>query len=119
MFTDARAQYDSAAETLVKQGKNLKIGDVVFRDVDANGIVSREPSKWRVEELVYTELLGVDDLRVGGEYGVYSKDEQTVLPFLLLEVNLETKVYQFKALVVGVSDIFSPVHDLPSVYPAE
>lgn len=97
----------------------MKVGDVVLRNVDPNGLVSNTPYRWKVEELVHTELLGIDDLRVGGEYGVYSKDERSVLPFLLLEVNLETKVYHFKSLVAGVSDIYSPVHDLPSVYLAE
>ena len=51
----------------------------------------------------------------GGQYGVYSEDEQTVLPFLLLEVNLETKAYHFNLLVVGVREVFSPMHDLPWV----
>lgn len=118
VYTDARAKYDPASNSLVKAGGNLKVGDVLIRNVDKEGYVSQSENKWKVVELVYTELLDVDDLRVGREYCVYSKAEQAVLPFALTEVDLESKVYHFKSMVHGVSDIDSKMHDLPSIYPA-
>lgn len=119
VYTDARAKYDPASNCLVKKGENLKVGDVILRAVDKEGYVSEaENDKWKVVELVYTELLDVNDLRVGREYCVYSKAEQAVLPFVLSEVDLETKVYHFKSMVQGVQDIKANMHDLPSVYPA-
>lgn len=118
VYTDARAKYDPMSNSLVKAGGNLKVGDVILRNVDAEGYVSEAENKWKVVELIYTELLDVDDLKVGREYCVYSKAEKGVLPFALTEVDLESKVYHFKSMVHGVSDIDARMHDLPSVYPA-
>jgi hypothetical protein len=118
VYTDARAKYDPASNSLVKKGENLKVGDVILRAVDKEGYVAEMDNKWKVVELIYTELLNVDDLRVGREYCVYSKAEQAVLPYALTEVDLETKVYHFKSLVHGAQDIDAHMHDLPSVYPA-
>jgi hypothetical protein len=117
--TDATAKYDPESNSLVKKGENLRVGDVILRAVDKEGYVSEaENNKWRVVELIYSELLDVDELQVGRVYSVYSKAEQAVLPFSLTEVDLETKGFHFKSMVEGGQDIDANVRDLPSVYPA-
>jgi hypothetical protein len=117
VFTDAKAQYDVASNSLAKAGEQLKIGDEILRRVDPDGNPSKEYYRWRVKHLEYIQPLGLDDLRVGEEYVVYVQKENAVLPFKLEEVNLNTRMYIFKALKKKVADLQSPAHNLPSVYP--
>jgi hypothetical protein len=118
VFTDSRSQFDPTTNSLTKVGENLKVGDVIFRSVDCEGLVCTSDWSWKVVELVYTKLLGVDDLKVGEEYGMYDQKEQVVLPFKLLEVHLDTKTYHFRSIFGGVKDLRVSVNDLPSLYPA-
>jgi hypothetical protein len=118
VFTDSRSQFDPATNSLTKLGENLKVGDVVLRKLDCEGRPVADDRPWKVVELVYTKLLGVDDLRVGADYGVYDRTEEAVFPFKLVEVDLDTKKYHFQSPFAGVEDLRVSVHDLPSVYPA-
>ena len=118
VFTDSRSQFDPATNSLTKLGENLKVGDVILKKLDCDGNPCTQNRSWMVVELVYTKLLGVDDLKVGGEYGVYYRPEQSVFPFKLIEVDLDTKTYHFQSPFAGVEDLLVSVHDLPSVYPA-
>jgi hypothetical protein len=118
VFTDSRSQFDPSTNSLTKLGENLKVGDVILRNRDCEDLTCTDDSSWRVVELVYTQLLGVDDLKVGEVYGVYHRQEQVVLPFKLVEVDLDTKTYHFKSKFAGAENLHVSVHDLPSVYPA-
>lgn len=118
VFTDSRSQFDPATNSLTKLGENLKVGDVILRKLDCDGHPCSANRPWRVVELVYAKLLGVDDLKVGEEYGVYYRPEQAVFPFKLVEVDLDSKTYHFQSPLAGVEDLLVSVHDLPSVYPA-
>jgi hypothetical protein len=92
VFTDSRAAYDPVTNSLTKFGENLKVDDIILRRVNENGCPCGEYHSWKVAELVYTRSLGIDDLRVGEEYGVYIRLEQAVLPFKLVGVDLDQKV---------------------------
>jgi hypothetical protein len=118
VFTDSRSQFDPTTNSLTKVGENLKVDDVVLKKLDRNGLVCTKDYPWKVVELVYTKLLEIDDLKVGETYGVYYRAEQVVLPFRLIQVDLDTKTYHFQSTLVGVDDLRVSVHDLPSVYPA-
>lgn len=118
VFTDSRSQFDPTTNSLTKLGENLKVGDIMLRKFDREGLPCKDERPWKVVELVYTKLLGVDDLKVGEEYGVYYRPEQVVLPFNLVEVDLNTKTYHFQSSFAGAADLRVSVHDLPSVYPA-
>lgn len=140
VFTNSKAQYDLASNSLTKHGENLKVGDVVLRRLDPTGNKSADHFPWRVVELTYTKPLELDDLKVGQEYGVYVRAEQAVMPFLLVAVNLDTKVrfyrrlraalrsslvqlnrlqeYNFRPLFEGMDNLKAHARSLPSVYPA-
>ncbi|KAL3916452.1 MAG: hypothetical protein SGILL_005172 [Bacillariaceae sp.] len=117
VFTDSKAQYDVASNSLTKAGDQLKIGDEILRRVDPEGHPSKEYYRWKVQHLDYIQPLGLDDLRVGEEYVVYVQQENAVLPFKLAEVDLNTRLYNFKALKKKVANLQSPANNLPSVYP--
>lgn len=119
VFTDSRSQFNHATNSLTKLGEKLKIGDVVLRKLNCEGRICNELHRWKVVELVHTKSLEIDDLKVGEEYRVYYRPEQAVLPFVLVEVKLETKTYHFKSLLFGIEDFHVSVLDLPSIYPAE
>jgi hypothetical protein len=92
VFTDSRAGYDPDTNALTKFGENLKADDIIYRRVNEDGNPCDEYHSWRVAELVYTRSLGIDDLKVGEEYGVYIRLEQAVLPFKLVGVDLDQQV---------------------------
>jgi hypothetical protein len=116
-YTDSKAQYDHITNNLTKEGSALKLEDLILRRVNPNGSPSTEYYSWKIADLIYTQALGLDDLRVGEEYGVYVRLENAVHPFKLTGVDLESRTYTFKALKAGVEDLKATAHNLPSVYP--
>jgi hypothetical protein len=119
VFTESKAQYDASSNTFTKTGEYLKIGDEILRRVDPDGKLSKQYYRWIVQHLDYIQPLGLDDLRVGEEYVVYVKQENTVLPFKLEKVDLSTRAYHFKSLRKKGSELVVPAHNLPSVYPKD
>jgi len=105
------------SNSITKLGEHLKIGDSILRRVDPNGKPSSEYFRWTVTELGYVQSLGLDDLRVEEEYGVYVRQENAVLPFKLKSVDLQTRTYKFKSLRKKMADLEAAAHNLPSVYP--
>jgi hypothetical protein len=79
---------------MIKQGKTLKDGDVVLRPVDPDGRDCSDLYSWKVAKLLYTPPLGIDDLKVGQEYGVWVHQYQKVIQFKLIGVDLDAKVCQ-------------------------
>jgi hypothetical protein len=116
-YTNSKAMYDPATNNLTKEGSALKVKDLILRRVDPNGNQSNKYFSWKIADLVYIQALGLDDLRCGEEYGVYVRLENTVHPFKLTGVDLESRTYTFKALTAGVEDLKATAHNLPSVYP--
>jgi len=92
VFTDSKAQFDPSENCLTKLGQNLKVDDLILRRVDETGMPCEEYHTWRVAELVYIKSLGIDDIRVGNEYGVWVRQEEQVLPFKLVRVDLDSRV---------------------------
>lgn len=117
VFTDARSHFDHETRSLIKLGKNLKVGDAVLRRINSEGYVCEEQHSWTVLELVYTQVLDIDEVKVGQNYGVYDNGDQAVLPFKLVSVDLDTKLYHFQSLSDAAEDIHAKANDLPSVYP--
>jgi hypothetical protein len=116
-YTNSKAAYDPATNNLTKEGAALKIEDLILRRVDPNGNRSNESYSWKIADLVYAQALGLDDLLLGEEYGVYVRLENAVHPFKLTGVDLDSATYNFKALTAGVEDLKATGHNLPSVYP--
>lgn len=117
VFTDSKAQYDVASNSLTKAGEQLKVGDAILRRVDPDGKRSKDYYRWIVRELEYIPPLGLDDLRVGEEYVVYVQQENSVLPFKLDKVDLSTRMYLFKSLRKKTADLQADALNLPSIYP--
>jgi hypothetical protein len=117
VYTDAKTAYDIETNTLTKFGDALKVEDSILRKVDPNGNASTEYYTWKIADQVYTQALGLDDLRVGEEYAVYIRLQNAVQPFKLTGVDLEANSYNFKSLKVGTEDLKATAHNLPSVYP--
>jgi len=105
VFTDSRAMYDHETNSLTKFGGNLKLDDLVSRKVNEETEPCSEYHSWKVCELVYTKSLGIDDLKIGEEYGVYIRLEQAVLPFKLVAVDLDLKVRRLLPLGVNVRSV--------------
>ena len=116
-YTDSKAKYDVGSNSLTKMGEALKIEDKILRRVDPNGNRSTDHYSWKVADLIFTQALGLDDLKIGKEYGVYIRLRNAVLPFKLTGVDLQTRTYSFKALKKGVDDLKATAHNLPSIYP--
>ena len=117
VFTESKAQYDVASNSLTKFGEHLKLGDKILRRVDANGNPSKEFHRWKISEILYAEALGIEDLRVGEEYGVYVRQENAIFQFTLTGVDLQTRVYNFKSHKKKIENLAATAHDLPSIYP--
>ena len=116
-FTESKAKYDVASNSLTKMGEALKVGDKILVRVDPDGQPAATSFSWKVVDLVYTQALGLDDLRVGEGYMVYVRSRNAVLPFRLAGVDLQSRTYTFKALRKNVEDLKAPAHNLPSIYP--
>jgi hypothetical protein len=97
--------YDHETNSLTKFGGNLKLDDLVSRKVNEETEPCSEYHSWKVCELVYTKSLGIDDLKIGEEYGVYIRLEQAVLPFKLVAVDLDLKVRRLLPLGVNVRSV--------------
>jgi len=117
VFMGSKAQYDASSNSLTKLGEHLEVGDKVLRHVDPNGKPSKELHRWKIADIHYAETLGIDDLRVGDEYGVYVKQENSVLPFKLTGVDLHTREYNFTSLKKKIKDLKAAANNLPFVYP--
>lgn len=117
VHTDSQSKYDPVSNSLTKFGEHLKIDDSILRRVDENGIRVNKYHSWKVVDLVYTQALSIDELRIGVEYGIYIRLEQAVLPFMLTGVDLDSKLYTFKALEEGRENLKATAANLPSVYP--
>jgi hypothetical protein len=117
VHTDSKARYDATSNSMIKQGKNLKDGDVILRPVDSHGKDSSHFHSWKVSEVRYTKVLGVEDLKVGEEYGVWIHQEQKMLPYTLVAVDLDAELYTFRSHSKDKSKLCVNAKNLPSIYP--
>ena len=117
VYTDARCNYDHETKSIVKEGANLKKGDKVFRQVDPDGNMSTRMHTWKVADTMFTTGLRSEDLTIGAEYGVFVRSEENVVPFKLVVINLDLKMYYFRSMQEGVDDIECHASNLPSIYP--
>jgi hypothetical protein len=113
---DAKATFDSDSNRLVKLGQHLKVNEIILRAVDENGARSTTKHSWKVVRLIFTQSLGLDNLRINQEYGVYSRQQNAVLPFKLVNVCLESKMYHFESLTDGIKNLEVDSQNLPSIY---
>lgn len=117
IHTDSRMSYDPQSNSLTKFGEHLKLNERLLRSIDEHGNECFDSVPWRVAELTYKKSLGVDDIKVGKEYGIYVRLENAVLPYYLLDLDDETQTYTFCSRDRSRPDLVANVADLPSVYP--
>lgn len=117
VFTESKAQYDVASNSLTKSGEHLKLGDKILRRVDPNGNPSKEFHRWKISDILYAEALGIEDLRVGEEYGIHVKQENAIFQFTLIGVDLQTRTYNFKSQKKKIDNLAATTHNLPPIYP--
>jgi hypothetical protein len=117
VFTESKAQYDVASNSLTKSGEHLKLGDKILRRVDPNGNPSKEFHRWKISDILYAEALGIEDLRVGEEYGIHVKQENAIFQFTLIGVDLQTRTYNFKSQKKKIDSLAATTHNLPPIYP--
>ena len=109
--------------------------------LDERGQSSREYYRWRVSEHLFQEAVSINELKVGNEYGVLVREKQEVRSFVLVSVDLVTKVtvvscfllvlkphtsfspltlqtYSFRSLRPDIGNIEANEKHLPSIYPA-
>ena len=117
VHTDSQSKYDHITNSLTKLGEHLKVDDTIIRRVDENGNLVNTYHSWKVVELVYTESLSREELHIGLEYGIYLRLENAILPYKLTGIDLDSKIYTFRALQEGKDDLKVNIANLPSVYP--
>jgi hypothetical protein len=61
--------------------------------------------------------LGIEDLRVGEEYGIHVKQENAIFQFTLIGVDLQTRTYNFKSQKKKIDSLAATTHNLPPIYP--
>jgi hypothetical protein len=113
---NSKAKYNIENNALVQKGEHLKVGDNILRRINPDGEPSDEYFSWKVADLIYHKSLGLDDLRVGREYGIYVRQEDVVIPFKLMGVDVQSREYSFKAMEKGGNDLKATAHNLPSIY---
>jgi hypothetical protein len=97
-------------------GEALKVDDKTLLRIDPDGKPSKEFYSWKIADLIYTQALGLEDLKVHREYGVYIRLQNGVFPFKLTGVDLQTRTYSFNSLKKGIEDLKATAHNLPSIY---
>jgi hypothetical protein len=102
---------------MVKQGNHMKEGDVILRSVDPDGKDCSDLYPWKVAKLIYTQPLGIDDLKLGEDYSVWVHQDQKVRPFKLVGMDLDAKSYKFRPHAKEMSNLNVNATNLPSVYP--
>ena len=115
-YTNSKAKYDAETNTLSKQGEHLKLDDGILRRINPDGKPDNKYFSWKVVDLIYQKPLSVESLTIGGQYGVYVRKVNKVLPFKLVAVDLQTGTYKFQALENGVDDVSATAQNLPPVY---
>lgn len=116
-YTNSQAKYDAKTNALSKKGEHLKADDSILRRINPDGDLVDEYFSWKVADLIYQQPLGLDELRIGQEYAIYIRQQDAVLPFKLVAVDLQSRKYTFKALKKGANDLKAAAHNLPAVYP--
>ena len=116
---DSKASFDSETNRLTKLGMYLKINDCIERQVDEDGKPSSYTCTWKVVDTVYAQPLGLDDLQIGIEYGVYVRQRGAVLPFKLIKVCLHSRAYTFESMTPGLGNLEINAKNLPSIYAKE
>ena len=117
VHTDARSNYDPETNTITKLGENLKTDDLILRRVDRDGRRSREYHSWRVVHFKYVEPLTLKQLKAGEEYGIYVRQEQKVITYTLMSVDLATESYTFMSEREDREPIQATAANIPTVYP--
>lgn len=116
MSADSKASFDSETNRLTKLGMYLKVNDCIERQVDPDGKGCQRSYTWKVVDLIYSQPLGLDDLQIGIEYGVYVRQRGAVLPFKLIKVCLHSRTYTFVSLTGEVGNVEINAKNLPSIY---
>jgi hypothetical protein len=98
-------------------GQHLKVEDQIIRRIDGNGQRSEKNHSWKVVELIPVLPLGLEDLKVGQEYGVFVYSKNSVLPLKLEKVDLQSREYTFTSLTEATTELKAAAHNLPAVYP--
>ena len=117
VYTDSKASYDIERNTVVKLGKNLKKGDSVLRKVDGDGMRSEQDHTWKVSDILFTESLRREELELGRNYGIFTRSLESIMPYRLVGINLDTEMYSFRSLEDGVNSFDVHASNLPTVYP--
>lgn len=113
---DSKASFDSETNRLTKLGMYLKVNDCIERKIDENGKPTSDTYTWKVVDLIYSEPLGLDDLQIGVEYGVYVRQRGAVLPFKLIKVCLHSRTYTFVSMTGELGNMEINAKNLPSIY---
>jgi hypothetical protein len=116
VHTDSQTKFDVETNALTKFGEHLKLHDQILRRFDEDGRRSTRFHPWKVVDLIYVQPLSILDLRIGQEYGVYMRSEDSLVPFKLTSIDLESNTHSFMALEEGHEDFKVTEGRLPSMY---
>lgn len=117
VYSDSKSTFDPKTNSLAKLGAHLKLNDAILRRVNQDGRRVNSYHSWKVVEFDHTNSLGTEDLTLGEGYGIYVREANAILPYMLTGIDLQTQIYTFVALQDGQSDIQANATSMPYVYP--
>jgi hypothetical protein len=117
VHTDSKSMYDHKSNSLVKLGEHLKIDDTILRRVNEEDQKVNDYHSWKVVDVLYPDPLSTNDLKIGEEYGIFTRRENAILPYKLTAIDLTTQTYMFMPTKSDRSALNVNAGALPSVYP--
>ena len=106
-YSDSLIKYDITSRIFEKNGRSLKVGDVVF---DENRVLE-------VQEFVYSSSLQRTELVVGNDYDFVRPREKTVHSYRLAMMDHNYDWYHFTAHENDIHDFAGSFKRLPPIYP--
>lgn len=106
-FSGSRIDYDAIAGTFEKQGKSLKVDDLIYEAKNPAVIME-------VKDFVYPTRLSSGQLVLQYDYDIVQPRDKKVQSFRLVQMDKSSDFYQFSA--VGVKDIAGRFNALPPIY---
>ena len=108
-YSDSKINYDIAAGSFSKQGRALKINDLVFGDQNENQLME-------IQDLVYKSRVTVSEMVEGNDYDIVLPREKKPRSFRLVKMDRGYDWYQFECHEAGIRDVAGSFNGLPPVY---
>ena len=112
--TQTPLKYDGRLNNLTKEGKALRIGDLVLRRISPELSVTKEYYTWRVASIEYNRPLEADLIEIGNPYEIFDTTEKRLISHICVGIDTLDKTMKFTTQDGKVLQVQSDY--LPSIY---